>query len=112
MTRDEEGLLLYLESCLVDRMGRVDPRRLNEDDVMTIGRWMKAGFVDMRLLLGEEWRVNQSHRVIFCNEAWQAAANARRRRAEQFSRTWSRDVLAGLGHSFEPFAVGDAVPID
>jgi len=30
--------------------------------------------------------------------------------AERYSQTWSRDVLAGLGHTLEPFAGGDAVP--
>lgn len=110
MTRDEERLLLYLETCLVDNMGHVDPRRINAADVATIVRWMGFGFVDFVALPKDQQRPDRSHRVVFCDAAWEQAANARRRRAERYTLTWSQDVLAQLGHHLDSFHVGDQVP--
>lgn len=106
MTKEEEKLLVYLETCLVDGLGYCDPRRINEDDLEVIDRWTKSGFIGFRFVPPELRKGTGTHRVTFCDDAWSAAANARRRRAERHTETYCRHVLVQLYSPLQPFPVG------
>ena len=38
-TNEEASLLMFLDTCAVDRAGKIDPRRLNRDDWGILERW-------------------------------------------------------------------------
>jgi len=45
LTRDERSILLYLEACLVDQLGRAEGQRMNEDDFKAIEILKKKGLI-------------------------------------------------------------------
>jgi hypothetical protein len=44
-TKNEQSILIYLETCLVDGRGRVDGRRMNDTDLRIIRKWMVDGYI-------------------------------------------------------------------
>ena len=46
LTRSEKSTILYLESCAVDGCGRVESRRINNDDLENITKFKKWGLVE------------------------------------------------------------------
>ena len=48
MTKDDKSLLLYLETCAVDKEGKVDSRKMNEIDHGIAKCWDEAGFIVYR----------------------------------------------------------------
>ena len=92
MTRDERSLLLYLETCAVDRSGRVDGRHMNAEDFEIARRWNETGFLFFRrrrakLSIGAA-SVNAAaltHVVKLGDTAWAEVSRLRRERAERTS---------------------------
>lgn len=91
MNAQELNLLLYLETCAVDQAGRVDSRRVNDEEREIIRSWAGEG-----LLLGFG-RISSDgvHRagtqwVRLSDTAWAAAHAERRARAERLwqKRSW------------------------
>lgn len=78
LTKDEKGLLLYLESRCVDNRGLIDPRRMNEEDFKTARRWAEQGFIQFGRIAFADCTPDRSHWCELSEEAW-ATAHAERK---------------------------------
>lgn len=83
--RGESSLLLYLESCAVDLGGRLDPRRLNDDDRTILEEWKKESFVEHGRIRSEDCNDQGCEWVRLSPEAHIIAAKERLQRA---GRMW------------------------
>ncbi len=97
LNRTEQGLLLYLESCLVDNQGYVQGIKMNTDDLEIAKRWAREGFIQFeRLKFGDGTMevanqytgdarntTRRTHRVRFSDAAWDEAHRLRRTRSER-----------------------------
>lgn len=87
LDRKEKSILLYLETCLVDSSGRVDLRRMNEEEINKVKIWSEDKFVILNRLPSEMvFGDNRSpshfkHYVVFSDEAWEIAHKERRDRS-------------------------------
>lgn len=113
MTKDEESLLLFFETCLVDHGGEVKTVHMNDADFAIAGRWHDRGYIAWGRMRGK-WIVSQrakavtgpdlrtrstavTHWVRFSGEAWRDAARLRRERAERLmSRSEQRCGYVGV----------------
>lgn len=112
MTRDERNLLLYLETCEVDRQGLVDARKMNREDFDIAMRWNEGGFLRFGRLKMDELRslygannakaAESTYYVRLGDDAWAAAAVLRRRRAAEWVLRWEATNFVPVG-----LAVGD-----
>lgn len=84
-TADERSLLLYLETCAVDRGGKVDQRRLNDQDRKTLDHWNKTKFVQFGRIAFDYVTEDAQSWCCLSEEAWEIAHDLRKARAE---RTW------------------------
>lgn len=87
LTRDELSLLLFLETCAVDRTGKIEDRRMNDDDREIAKRWHKEGFINYGRICAANLTPEGSHWCHLSDEAWRLAGEARKARAD---RTWSK----------------------
>lgn len=99
--RDQESLLMYLETCLVDYGGKIDPRRVNADDWKQMEEWEGDGLIRFgRLFAAEAMKPNRhipfTHWVLFNEEAWLLAPQYRRERAERLTKTVERNELENV----------------
>jgi|GEM_PF-1339782 len=89
--RRSTSLLLYLETCLVDQYGRIEVRRINEEEITIIKQWITEGFVEfgrLRMKAIQKLRGNPngkiySHWVRFSDAAWRIAHKLRRQRSDR-----------------------------
>ena len=96
------SLLIYLETTVVDHMGMVDSRKINEDDHKIIKQWNTDGFVlfgrmasvsiEQRIRLRH---LNSAHEVYWCelsDDAWRITAELRKDRGKRLlnGRTYKR----------------------
>jgi len=89
MNKTERSLLIYLETCLVDRTGHVDTRRMNKEDMDIAKKWNEEEFIAFgRLkfhyiedLQSNPPIIHATHWVSFSDKAWELAAQERRARA-------------------------------
>lgn len=79
LDKTERSVLLYLESCAVDRGGLVEEQRMNGDDMDAIMPWMLSGFIVFKGLQ-EDIRTS-THYVELSEDAWRIAAEARKMRS-------------------------------
>ena len=91
LSRDEESLLLYFESCLVDDEGLVEGRRMNEEDFKIAKQMASDGFIAFGRRPFDDIKksVNPGfmHWVRFTEDAWNIAHGLRRRKAERHNKT-------------------------
>jgi hypothetical protein len=86
MSKDELSLLLYLETRAVDYGGRVDTRRIKDEDFVTAKHWDKDGFIIFKRRNGRVvTRDGSSHQVTLSDEAWTLAHAERRTRCERIT---------------------------
>jgi hypothetical protein len=84
---DERSLLLFFESCAVDRAGRVGSLHMNAEDFAIAERWHAAGFVEFGRLTSRHirppsgGRAALTHWCHLSDAAWAEAAAERRARA-------------------------------
>lgn len=94
LTKDEANILLYLETCLVDHRGFLQPVRMNSIDWTIMERWKKDKLIDF----GRRAYKNitkypagaggaRTHWVQFTDKAWTLAYRYRRERAERHTAT-------------------------
>jgi hypothetical protein len=93
MDRDERSLILFFETCAVDRKGAVDSRRMNRDDFKIAERWNEEGFIRFGRIKGTDVTETRSHWVSLTEPAWQAAHLERRARASRSEarRGWGKN---------------------
>ena len=88
-TKDEESLLLYLETCAVDAWGKVKSIHMNKVDFEIAERWHKEGFIKFGRLLSSEIIKdnvrghNVNRYIILSNDAWKEVARLRKERAKR-----------------------------
>lgn len=80
-TRQQLSLLLYLETCAVDRGGRVDLRRMNAAEVELAKSWANAGFLEFGRIASEDVDDRGSMYVRLSNSAFNIAHEGRKARA-------------------------------
>jgi hypothetical protein len=105
--KDEINLILYLETCLVDRGGYVENIRMNDVDRDIIKCWTKEGFIQFGRVKFYEIKGTKTHHVQFSDEAWQTAHSCRRIRAERETTT----LTEGINPEAIVFSGGE-IPID
>ena len=90
-TNEEKSLLLYLETRLVDHMGRVDGRNINAEDCDIAKKLMEEGLIEfgrisMRIILSQQKKglfFNNTNWVRFTDLAWKLTHEERRLRSER-----------------------------
>jgi len=90
LTKDQKSLLLYLETCLVDHAGKIEPYRMNEVDWENMVFFKSLGLIDWERLTAKYVTSTRgcayrpTHWVSFeCEDAWVLAHQLRRERAER-----------------------------
>ena len=81
MTKDEQSLLLFLETCAVDHAGRVNVQHMNAKDMDSAQRWNKSGFVRFGRIVAADASRYGSHWCELSEPAWVAAHQYRKDRA-------------------------------
>jgi len=92
ISKNELSLLLFFETCAVDRGGLVDIRRMNEDDVRIAKNWSAAGFVGFGRVKYDDIKSTYSHWCELSDEAWTIAHQGRRLRCARLTerREWRK----------------------
>ena len=86
MSSKERSLLLYFESRIVDNNGCIDTKHINSEDKDIAECWKEEGFIEYKRIPMAviEKRVsvakNETHHVLFSEEAWEFAHKERRAR--------------------------------
>lgn len=89
LTKDQQSILLYCETCLVDQTGRMESIRMNDEDFRTLAAFQDDGVLDYgRIKMREIKRLAKSspshkftHWVSFTPEAWTLTHTVRRERS-------------------------------
>src|SRR5580692_11021328 len=88
MSKDERSLLLFLETCAVDRGGKVDIRHMNEVDIAISNEWTSTAFVKFGPIYSEDFKESRySYYVLLSSDAHELSAKLRVDRA---NRMWSK----------------------
>lgn len=90
LSRDEKSILLYAETCMVDRAGLLEAARMNEADIAALKKFKEAGALDfgripfktIDTLIHPHHGGKLTHWVTFHEPAWQAAHALRRVRSQ------------------------------
>ena len=89
-TKVEKSILLYLETCLVDRNGRCEAIRMNKEDFDAIDKLKEEGLIKFGRIPSSEikklqkvYRLQATHWVRFNDEAWSIAGKLRKERSER-----------------------------
>lgn len=90
MTKEERSLLLFLETCAVDNIGRVKTKHMNVNDFIIAEKWNKEKFLYFGRIYSKDITDAGSHWCILTDEAWQLASEERKGRAKRTldKRTW------------------------
>jgi len=89
LNKNERSLLLYLETCLVDGLGRVESIRMNKTDFTIIKKWKNTKFIAFgRLRFKAIERLRKyghqyTHYVRLSEEAWALVHQLRRERSDR-----------------------------
>ena len=100
LTKDEDSLLQYLETCIVDQSGKIDTRKMNDVDWEIVKQWTKTGFIKVGRMPGL-WILDTdypqySHWVVLSDEALHLAHECRKARAKRGEQRLS-DLLEEYG---------------
>ncbi len=92
LTKVQRSLILYLETRIVDRAGRLDSRHLNKEDRDQLKVWNADGFIQYGRIVMEDCNSDGSTWVEFSEEAWDVAHAERRARGHRMleSRNYTR----------------------
>ncbi len=81
MTKDERSIIVYAESCAVDRGGLMEGVRMNGEDLANLGRFEKAGLLASGRIPSEALTATNTHWVELTDAGWALAGLCRRYRA-------------------------------
>lgn len=99
LTKNQRSILLYCETCLVDKSGLLEGIRMNTDDLADLKIYQDAGILTFGripaalLLIGNAHNPSATHWVRFTDAAWALAGACRRVRAMQVG-TYAKQVFA------------------
>ena len=96
MTREQQNLIMYLETCLVDHGGKVESIRMNGEDYAQVELWKAEGLIRFGRLFAREAHkqgrtYKATHWVLFSDEAWTHAHRLRRERAGRLAAKVERN---------------------
>jgi len=77
----EVSLLLFLETCAVDKGGKIVTTHMNAEDMEIAKRWNEEGFVSFGRIASEDISQYGSHWCNLSETAWKSVGAARRARA-------------------------------
>jgi len=80
MTKDQISLLLFLETQIVDKSGRVDGECMNDEDRLQAKKWNDEEFISFGRITSENCKPSGSLWVTFSDRAWEIAHQERRKR--------------------------------
>lgn len=83
MTQAQQALLMYLETCMVNKSGRVDSTIINEEERRMIDKWRAEGFVEFGRIVLHGVTGEGGNWVRLSDDAWADAHAARIERAER-----------------------------
>lgn len=81
LTKNEQSLLLFFETCAVDSSGKVRTKHMNESDCAIARRWDEAGFVKYGKIAFGDIKNDFTHWCELSNDAWECASQLRKTRA-------------------------------
>lgn len=87
MGNNERSLLLFVESCAVDFWGRMDQRRINDEDREILDQWNDTGFVVYGRIAAADCNKDGALWVRLSEAALDLAHQERRAR---IARTWKK----------------------
>ena len=82
-TKVQKSLLLYLETCIVDKSARVNLQHMNDEDVEQAETWNEAGFIGYGRIIANDCTATGCMWVTFSDSAWEAAHRERRARGHR-----------------------------
>ena len=91
MNSNEKSLILFFETCAVDRAGAVDARRMNTGDHEVAGILAKDGVIEpLERVASEDLTETRTFKVTMTEKGWKLAAEFRRERADRMNdrRQW------------------------
>lgn len=112
LTADEESLLLYFETCLVDGSGLVDSSKINNTDVENARKWSETRLIKFGHLKIAELKAVEAagvrrnagprtHYIRFSQRAWYLAQKLRRERSARM-----------IGRSEERFGIPEGLNVE
>jgi hypothetical protein len=92
MNKNEISLLLFFETCCVDKGGKIDNRNMNQEDRELAEIWNNTGYIDYGRIYSKDVTPNHTHFVTLSEGAWKDAHIERRERAKRMwgQRQWLR----------------------
>jgi hypothetical protein len=103
LSKDDKSVLLYAETCVVDRDGLLEGGRMNADDIDALNAYrlegiIKFGRIPVKLIGKYPFPgYRPTHWVTFTDRAWQIAGALRRERAESEPGPFRQKVNDALG---------------
>lgn len=76
----DKKTLRYLESCMVDKKGKIDPEKINFHDFKSIDYFTMAGIVE----IDERGGRGEIEITKFTGKAWELALKSRKEKAESW----------------------------
>lgn len=81
--RDQSSLIMFLETCIVDKWGRVNTKHMNSEDMEQAFIWNEASFIGFGRICAADCTKNGASWVTFSDSAWEAAHRERRARGDR-----------------------------
>jgi len=102
LTRAERSVLLYAESCLVDNLGRLESRKMNDEDIEALKSLKGKGIVQDFGRLA--WKVVEyymtlgtsnkpTHYIRLTDEGWKLAHQLRKERSKRLINENTKESL-------------------
>lgn len=85
LSKDEKSLLLFLETCAVDKSGRVNVEHMNAQDMEIAKRWNESGFLGFGRICHADCKPIGTHWTKLSPEAFTLCGQEREARA---GRKW------------------------
>ncbi len=100
LDKDEESLLLFLETRAVDYGGRVNMMHMNQEDMKIANDWDDAGFISFGRIVVRNHNSDGTYWVKLSDDAWKVAHRLRKERAK---RMWDNKTWLGTKESMEEY---------
>ncbi len=83
LTRSEQSLLVFFETCAVDAIGKIRTKHMNEKDFEIAHKWNETGFIKFGRIVHKDIQNDFTHWCELSNDAWECAMQVRKARAER-----------------------------
>ena len=87
LNKDEQSLLIFFESCMVDYGGLIDSRRMNQEDFKIAQEWDAESHIEFGQVAFHDIKGNNTHYVILGPGF---AEKAQELRMERFARMFEK----------------------